>query len=201
MILQRSQTEIFISRFAKFSHETIILTHIYLFSCHGISLIIVHLYSIVIEIRFCRGSNPACSKSIFTIAEIFDGGFGLQIKLVPFCKLALNDQYSTSCRNHYITPSKQTCGSNVCPNKTFSASNVLASKPVCDSNVCSRKSVSVSDVNVHPTKSVKASNICSGKPVYRSNFCQSKPTNVNILPCKPVLMDRTYHVDSSILSQ
>ena len=164
-------------------------------------LIIVHLYSVVIEIRFCRGSNPACSKSIFTIAEIFDCGFGLQIKLVPFCKLALNDQYSTSCRNHSITPSKQTCGSNVRPNKTFSAFNVLASKPVCDSNVCSRKSVSVSDVNVHPTKSVKASNICSGKPVCRSNFCQSKPTNVNILPCKPVLTDRTYHVDSSILSQ
>ena len=166
----------------------------------------------MIEIRFCRGSNPACSKSIFTIAEIFDCGFGLQIKLVPFCKLALNDQYSTSCRNHSITPSKQTCGSNVRPNKTFSAFNVLASKPVCDSNVCSRKSVSVSDVNVHPTKSVKASNICSGKPVCRnnirsskpicrSNVCQSKPTNVNILPCKPVLTDHTYHVDSSILSQ
>ena len=71
---------------------------------------------------------------------------------------------------------------------------------------------SVSAINVHPTKFIKASNMCSGKPVCRNNVrsskpicknnvCQSKPINVNILPCKPVLTDHTYHVDSSILSQ
>ena len=115
-----------------------------------------------------------------------------------------------------ICPSKQTCDSNVRPSKTFSAINFHSSKPVYGSNVCSRKPVSVG--NICPSKTIsvinahKASNICSGKPVYRNNVCpsnsicrnnvgQSKPTNVNILPCAPVLTDHTYHFDSSILSQ
>ena len=50
-------------------------------------------------------------------------------------------------------------------------------------------------------KPVCRNNVRSSKPICRSNVCQSKPTNVNILPCKPVLTDHTYHVDSSILSQ
>ena len=164
-----------------------------------------------------------------------------------------------------ICASKQTCGSNVRPSKTFSTINVHAGKPVYGSNVCSRKPVSagyfrpskiisvsnarssnsVSVINVHSTKSVSASNICSGKPVCRnnvclrnsvsainihptkfvkvsdicsgkpvcrnnvrsskpicrSNVCQSKLTNVNILPCKLVLSDHTYYVNSSISSQ
>ena len=110
---------------------------------------------------------------------------------------------------------------NVHASKPVSGSNVYSRKPVSVGNVCPSKTISVSNarssnsvsaINVHPTKSVKASNMCSGKPVCRnnvrsskpicrSNVCQSKPTNVNILPCKPVLTDHTYHVDSSILSQ
>ena len=99
---------------------------------------------------------------------------------------------------------------NVHSTKSVSASNICSGKPVCRNNVCSSNSVSA--INIHPTKFVKVSDICSGKPVCRnnvrsskpicrSNVCQSKPTNVNILPCKPVLTDHTYHVDSSILSQ
>ena len=99
---------------------------------------------------------------------------------------------------------------NVHSTKSVSASNICSGKPVCRNNVCLRNSVSA--INIHPTKFVKVSDICSGKPVCRnnvrsskpicrSNVCQSKPTNVNILPCKPVLTDHTYHVDSSILSQ
>ena len=66
-------------------------------------------------------------------------------------------------------------------------------------------------MNVYPRKSVKANNMCSGKPVCRNNVCSSKPicrknvcqskSTVNIFPCKPVLTDHTYHVDSSILGQ
>ena len=52
-----------------------------------------------------------------------------------------------------------------------------------------------------PGKSVCRNNVRSSKPICKSNVCQSKPINVNILPCKPVLTDHTYHVDSSILSQ
>ena len=50
-------------------------------------------------------------------------------------------------------------------------------------------------------KPVCRNNVRSSKPICRNNVCQSKPTNINILPCKPVLTDYTYHVDSSILSQ
>ena len=127
-------------------------------------------------------------------------------------------------------PATQTCDSNVCPSISFSAINVHASKPVYGSNVSSRKPVSVGNVcpsktisvgnarssnsvsaiNVHPTKSFKASNMCSGKPVCRNNvrasklFVETMFVKVNplmFLPCKPVLADYTYHVDSSILSQ
>ena len=49
-------------------------------------------------------------------------------------------------------------------------------------------------------KPVCRNNVCSSKPICRNNICQSKST-VNIFPCKPVLTDHTYHVDSSILSQ
>ena len=49
-------------------------------------------------------------------------------------------------------------------------------------------------------KPVCRNNVCSSKPICRNNVCQSKST-VNIFPCKPVLTDHTYHVDSSILSQ
>ena len=93
----------------------------------------------------------------------------------------------------------------------FSAINVHASKPVYGSNVCSRKPVSVG--NVCPSKTISVSNACSSNSssvinVYSTksisasnNVGQSKPTNVNILPCAPVLTDHTYHFDSSILSQ
>ena len=81
---------------------------------------------------------------------------------------------------------------------------------VCRNNVCVSNSVSA--INFHPTKLVKARHMCSGKPVCRNNVrsskpicknnvCESKPINVNILPCKPVLTDYTYHADSSVLSQ
>ena len=49
-------------------------------------------------------------------------------------------------------------------------------------------------------KPVCRNNVCSSKPICRKNVCQSKST-VNIFPCKPVLTDHTYHVDSSILGQ
>ena len=125
-----------------------------------------------------------------------------------------------------ICPSKQTCGTNVCPSKTFSAinfmqvnqymvvivrvSDVCLSKTISVRNACSSNSVSA--IIVHLRKSVSASNICSGNPLCRSNFhsskpiCksnvfQSKPTNVNILPCKIVLTDHIYHVNSSVLNQ
>ena len=49
-------------------------------------------------------------------------------------------------------------------------------------------------------KPVCRNNVCSSKPICRNNVCQSKST-VNIFPCKPVLTDHTYHVDSSILGQ
>ena len=94
--------------------------------------------------------------------------------------------------------------------KSISASNICSGKPVCRNNVSLSNSVSF--INVHPTKSVKASNMCSGKPVCRNNVrsskpicrnnvCQSKPTKVTILPCKPVLTDHPYHVDSSVINQ
>ena len=132
---------------------------------------------------------------------------------------------------HVSVSSKRTCSSNVCPSNPFSAINVHTSKSVYSSNVSSRKPVSVSDVcpgktisvnnvrssdsvsaiNVHPTKSISVSNICSGKPICRNNahsskpicrnFCQSKPSNFNILPCKSVLTDHIYHVNSLMLSQ
>ena len=99
---------------------------------------------------------------------------------------------------------------NVHSTKSVSASNISSGKPVCRNSVC--LSDLVRAIYFHPTKSVKASNMCSGKPVCRNsvrsskpicrnNVCQSKPTNVNILSCKPVLTDHTYHADSSILSQ
>ena len=49
-------------------------------------------------------------------------------------------------------------------------------------------------------KPVCRNNVCSSKPICRNNVCQSKST-VSIFPCKPVLTDHTYHVDSSILGQ
>ena len=88
---------------------------------------------------------------------------------------------------------------NVHSTKSVSTSNISLGKLVCRNNVCLSNSVNA--INVHPTKSVKARNMCSGKPVCRNNVCQGKPTNVNILPCKPVLTDYTYHVGLSILSQ
>ena len=50
-------------------------------------------------------------------------------------------------------------------------------------------------------KPVCRNNVRSSKPICRNNVCQNKPTNVNILPCKPVLTDHTYQVDLSELSQ
>ena len=50
-------------------------------------------------------------------------------------------------------------------------------------------------------KPVCRNNVRSSKPIYKNNVCQSKPINVNILLCKPVLTDHTYHVHSPILSQ
>ena len=99
---------------------------------------------------------------------------------------------------------------NLHSTKSISASNICSGKPVCRKNVCLRNSVSA--INIHPTKFVKVSDICLGKhvcrknvpsskPICRSNVCQSKLTNVNKLPCKPVLSDHTYYVNSSILSQ
>ena len=144
---------------------------------------------------------------------------------------AINVHASKPVYGSNVCSKKPVSVGDVCPSKTISVRNapssnsgsvinVHSTKSVIASNICSGKHVcrngclsnSVSAINVHPTKSVKASNICSGKPVCRnnirsskpicrSNVCQSKPTNVNILPCKPVLTDHTYHVDSSILSQ
>ena len=109
-----------------------------------------------------------------------------------------------------VHASKSVYGSNVCSRKPVSVTDVCPSKTISVSNVCPSNSVSA--INVHPTKSLSTSNICSGKPVYRnnvrsskpicrSNVCQSKPTYVNILPCKPVLTDHIYHVNTSILNQ
>ena len=109
-----------------------------------------------------------------------------------------------------VHASKSVYGSNVCSRKPVSVADVCPSKTISVSNV--RPSNFVSAINVHPTKSLSTSNICSGKPVYRnnvrsskpicrSNVCQSKPTYVNILPCKPVLTDHIYHVNTSILNQ
>ena len=109
-----------------------------------------------------------------------------------------------------VRPSNLVSGSNVRSIKPVSVSSIFPSKQTCSSNI--RPSRTFSTINVHPTKSVSASNICSGKPVCRnnvrsskltcrSNVCQSKPTNVNILPCKPVLTGHICQVNSSILSQ
>ena len=59
----------------------------------------------------------------------------------------------------------------------------------------------VSLINVYPTKFVSTSNTCLGKPFCINNVFQDKPTNVNILLCKPVLIDGSCHVNSSLLSQ
>ena len=50
-------------------------------------------------------------------------------------------------------------------------------------------------------KPVCRNNVRSSKPICRNNVCQSKPTKVTILPCKPVLTDHPYHVDSSVINQ
>ena len=55
-----------------------------------------------------------------------------------------------------ICPSKQTCGSNSRPSKTFSAINVHTSKPVYGNNVYSKKPVSVG--HVCPSKTISFSN-------------------------------------------
>ena len=108
-----------------------------------------------------------------------------------------------------ICPSKQTCGRNVRPSKSFSAINVhqASSKPVYGSNVCSRKPVSVGNIcpsktisvsnarssnsdsviNVHSTKSVSTSNISLGKLVCRNNVCLSNSVSaINVRPTKSV---------------
>ena len=120
-----------------------------------------------------------------------------------------------------VRPSKSFSAINVHASKPAYGSNVCSRKPVSAGKVCPSKTVSVSNahssdpdsaINVHSTKSVKARNMCSGKPVCRNNVCSSKPIcknnvckcksiHVNIFPCKPVLTDYVYHVDSSILSQ
>ena len=139
------------------------------------------------------------------------------IKPVKVSSICPSKQTSSS----NIRPSKTFSAINVHASKRVYDRNVCLRKPINVSDVCpsntisisnARSSNSVSTINVHPTKSVSASNICSGKPVCRkhvrsskpicrSNVCQSKPTNVNILPCKPVLTDHICQVNSSILSQ
>ena len=163
-----------------------------------------------------RLSKPITS-SIARPSKLVSGSNVRYIKPVSVSSICPSKQ---TCGSN-VRPSKTFSAINVHASKPVYGSNVCSRKPVSVGNVCPSKTISVSNapssnsgsvINVHSTKSVGTSNICSGKPVCRnnvrsskpicrSNVCQSKPTNVNILPCKPVLTDHTYHVDSSILSQ
>ena len=167
------------------------------------------------------GSNARLSKpitsSIAHPSKLVSGSNVRSVKPVSVGSICPSKQ---TCSSN-IRPSKTFRAINVHASKPVYESNVCLRKPVTVSDVCpsqtisvsnARSNISVSAINVHPTKSVSASNICSGKsvcrnnvrsskPICRSNVCQSKPTNVNILPCKPVLTDHICHVNSSILSQ